>query len=184
MFPQLLEFDIKRKFFYREIKKIEGRSRMHHDDVVVRIRRSHLFSDAYRELFRLRPADWKSRFYIIFEGEEGQDAGGLLREFYSVITREIFNPNYALFITTPGDNVTYMINKSSFVNSEHLYYFKFAGHIVAKAIYDQKQLDCYFSRAFYKQILNLPVNYQDIESFDVEYYKVCPLNLDNIICLL
>jgi E3 ubiquitin-protein ligase HUWE1 len=163
---------------------------MHHDDVVVRLRRSHLFSDAYRELFRLRPADWRSRFYIIFEGEEGQDAGisyhilgsihkikllclgGLLREFFSVITREIFNPNYALFITTPGDGVTYMINKASFVNSEHLLYFKFAGHIIAKAIYDQKQLDCYFARFFYRQILDLQVNYTDIESFDVEYYKV------------
>lgn len=70
MFPKLLDFDIKRKYFYREIKKIEGRSRMHPDDVVVRIRRSHLFSDAYRELFRLRPNDWKSRFYIIFEGKK------------------------------------------------------------------------------------------------------------------
>lgn len=59
-----------------------------------------------------------------FPGEEGQDAGGLLREWYSVITREVFNPNYALFITAPGDRVTYMINKSSYINPEHLDYFK------------------------------------------------------------
>ncbi|KAI6176033.1 E3 ubiquitin-protein ligase HUWE1 [Aphelenchoides bicaudatus] len=175
-FPTLLEFDVKRKYFYREIKKLEGRSRLH-DDVVVRIRRSHLFSDAYRELFRLRPADWKQRFYIVFEGEEGQDAGGLLREFFSVITREIFNPNYALFSTIDG--VTYAINLSSFVNPEHLLYFKFAGHIIAKAIYDQKQLDCYFTRALYKQILNLPVSYNDLESFDNEYYKNLMFLLEN-----
>ena len=37
------------------------------------------------------------RFYIVFEGEEGQDAGGLLREWYVIISREIFNPMYALF---------------------------------------------------------------------------------------
>jgi len=47
-----------------------------------------------------------------------------LREWYQVITREIFNPNYALFINAPGDRVTYMINKSSYVNPEHLDYFK------------------------------------------------------------
>lgn len=50
--------------------------------------------------------------------------GGLLREWYQVITREIFNPNYALFINAPGDRVTYMINKSSNVNPEHLEYFQ------------------------------------------------------------
>lgn len=90
----------------------------------MRIRRSHLFSDSFRELFRLRGPEWKARFYIIFEGEEGQDAGGLLREWFSIITREIFNPNYALFITSPGDRVTYMINKTSYINPEHLEYFK------------------------------------------------------------
>lgn len=95
-----------------------------HEDVAVRIRRAHLFSDSFRELYRLRNSDWKARFYIIFEGEEGQDAGGLLREWYSIITREVFNPNYALFITAPGDRVTYMINKSSNINPEHLDYFK------------------------------------------------------------
>ena len=35
-------------------------------------------------------------------GEEGQDAGGLLREWYVIISREIFNPNYALFKSSPG----------------------------------------------------------------------------------
>ncbi|KAF1650300.1 UNVERIFIED_CONTAM: E3 ubiquitin-protein ligase HUWE1, partial [Eudyptes robustus] len=75
----------------------------------------------------------------------------------SIITREVFNPNYALFITAPGDGVTYMVNRLSYVNPEHLEYFKFVGRIIAKAIYDNKQLDCYFTRAFYKHILNLPI---------------------------
>lgn len=94
------------------------------DSIGIRVRRSHLFSDSFRELFRLRGPEWKSRFYVVFEGEEGQDAGGLLREWFSIITREIFNPNYALFLTAPGDRVTYMINKSSHINPEHLDYFK------------------------------------------------------------
>lgn len=68
---------------------------------------------------------------FVLVGEEGQDAGGLLREWFSVITREIFNPNYALFITAPGDMVTYMINKTSYINPEHLDYFKVcAKHIM------------------------------------------------------
>ena len=67
-------------------------------------------------------------------GEEGQDAGGLLREWYVIISREIFNPMYALFCTSPGDRVTYMINASSHCNSNHLSYFKFVGRVIGKSI--------------------------------------------------
>lgn len=35
---------------------------------------------------------------VQFIGEEGMDAGGLTREWYSLLSREMFNPNYALFI--------------------------------------------------------------------------------------
>ncbi|TMS38017.1 hypothetical protein L596_004833 [Steinernema carpocapsae] len=181
LFPKLLDFDVKRKFFRKEIHRRErdDRSFIRRDDVGIRIRRSHLFSDSFRELFRLRSNDWKSRFYVVFEGEEGQDAGGLLREWFSVITREIFNPNYALFSAAPGDRATYMINKASYINPEHLDYFKFVGKIIAKAIYENKLLDCYFTRAFYKHILNLPVRYQDIESEDPSYYKSLEYLLTN-----
>uniref|UniRef100_A0A158P6V3 HECT-type E3 ubiquitin transferase n=1 Tax=Angiostrongylus cantonensis TaxID=6313 RepID=A0A158P6V3_ANGCA len=178
-FPKLLDFDVKRKYFRKELGKMDGERGFRRADVQVQVRRSQIFSDSFRELYRLRPSEWKHRFYIIFQGEEGQDAGGLLREWFSVITREIFNPNYALFITAPGDMVTYMINKASYINPEHLDYFKFVGRLIAKAIYDNKLLDCYFTRAFYKHILNLPVRYQDLESEDPAFYKSLEFLLNN-----
>ena len=91
--------------------------------------------------------------YIVFEGEEGQDAGGLLREWYMIISREMFNPMYALFRTSPGDRVTYTLNPPSHCNPNHLSYFKFVGRVVAKAVYDNRLLECYFTRRFYKHIL-------------------------------
>lgn len=96
---------------------------------------------------------------VTSSGEEGQDAGGLLREWYLIISREIFNPNYALFLTSPGDRVTYTINPASHCNSNHLSYFKFVGRIIAKAIYDNKLLECYFTRSFYKHVLGLAVRW-------------------------
>lgn len=98
--------------------------------------------------------------YIVFEGEEGQDAGGLLREWYMIISREMFNPMYALFRTSPGDRVTYTINPSSHCNPNHLSYFKFVGRVVAKAVYDNRLLECYFTRSFYKHILGKSVRYK------------------------
>ena len=93
----------------------------------------------------------------LYIGEEGQDAGGLIREWYLIMSREIFNPNYALFMTSPGDRVTYTINPLSYCNSNHLSYFKFVGRFLAKAIYDNKLLECYFTRSFYKHILGKAV---------------------------
>ena len=71
------------------------------------VRRDAVFEESFRELHRRSPEEWKNRFHIVFDGEEGQDAGGLLREWYVIISREIFNPNYALFKSSPGDQVTY-----------------------------------------------------------------------------
>lgn len=102
---------------------------------------------------------FSSQLCFAYTGEEGQDAGGLLREWYVIMSREIFNPNYALFMTTPQDRVTYTINPLSYCNSEHLSYFKFVGRIIGKAIYDNKLLECYFTRSFYKHITGQPVRY-------------------------
>jgi len=95
----------------------------------------------------------------------------LLREWYMIISREIFNPMYALFTVSPGDRVTYMINPSSHCNPNHLCYFKFVGRVIAKAIYDNKLLECYFTRAFYKHILGIQVKYTDMESEDYAFYQ-------------
>ncbi|XP_076049070.1 HECT, UBA and WWE domain containing E3 ubiquitin protein ligase 1 isoform X2 [Oratosquilla oratoria] len=166
---RLLDFDIKRKYFRTELERADDG--MRREDLAVHVRREHVFEDSFRELHRRSPDEWKNRFYIVFEGEEGQDAGGLLREWYMIISREIFNPNYALFCTSPGDRVTYMINPASHCNSNHLSYFKFVGRVIAKAIYDNKLLECYFTRSFYKHILGKMVRVQDMESEDYSFYQ-------------
>ncbi|XP_003380634.1 putative HECT-domain protein [Trichinella spiralis] len=100
-YTRILDFDIKRRYFRLELERVDQTFRA--DDTPVRVKRDRIFQDSFRELFRLRPSEWKSRFYILFDGEEGQDAGGLLREWFSVITREIFDPNYALFMTASAN---------------------------------------------------------------------------------
>ena len=141
------------------------------DDMVIHIRRENVFEDSFRELHRRRPEEMKNRMYVVFEGEDGQDAGGLLREWFIIMSREMFNPNYALFRTSPGDRVTYIPNSMSHCNTNHLSYFKFIGRIIAKAIYDNKLLECYFSRSFYKHILGKSVHYTDLEAEDYSFYQ-------------
>lgn len=97
----ILDFDVKRRYFRQELDKLKDTIRG--DDLAVHVRRTNVFDDSFRELNRRSIDDWKHRFYIVFEGEEGQDAGGLLREWYMIISQEVFNPGYALFMINPGD---------------------------------------------------------------------------------
>ncbi|XP_033745348.1 E3 ubiquitin-protein ligase HUWE1-like isoform X3 [Pecten maximus] len=174
---RILDFDVKRRYFRQELERLDEGLRR--EDLAVHVRREHVFEDSFRELFRRTVDEWKHRFYIVFEGEEGQDAGGLLREWYIIIAREIFNPMYALFSTSPGDRVTYTINPSSHCNSNHLSYYKFVGRIIAKAIYDNKLLECYFTRSFYKHIIGQAVKYTDMESEDYAFYQGLVFLLEN-----
>ena len=43
--------------------------------------------------------------------------------------------------------------------------------LAAKAIYDNKLLECYFTRSFYKHILGKMVRVVDMESEDYSFYQ-------------
>ncbi|KAK9762549.1 E3 ubiquitin-protein ligase tom1 [Basidiobolus ranarum] len=91
----------------------------------------------------------------------------------------MFNPDYALFKSSAVDKVTYQPNRASWVNPDHLLYFKFVGRVIGKAIYDGRLLDCYFTRSFYKHILGKDVDYKDVEALDPEYFKSLVWMLEN-----
>nr|XP_006822183.1 PREDICTED: E3 ubiquitin-protein ligase HUWE1-like [Saccoglossus kowalevskii] len=168
-YTRVLDFDVKRRYFRQELERMDDG--MRREDLAIHLKRDNIFEDSFRELHRRSADEWKNRFYVVFEGEEGQDAGGLLREWYLIISKEIFNPMYALFMISPGDRVTYIPNPSSHCNPNHLSYFKFVGRVIAKAAFDNKLLECYFSRSFYKHILGKPVKYIDMESEDYAFYQ-------------
>ncbi|KAI9511320.1 HECT-domain-containing protein [Russula earlei] len=93
----------------------------------IKVRRNHIFEDSYAEIMRQTPNDLKKRLMIKFEGEDGLDYGGLAREFFFLLSHEMFNPFYCLFEYSAHDNYTLQINPASGVNPEHLNYFKFIG---------------------------------------------------------
>jgi len=91
----------------------------------------------------------------------------------------MFNPDYALFQPCAADRLTYQPNQASWVNQEHLSFFKFVGRIIGKAIFDGRLLDAYFARSLYRQMLGKPVDYRDVEWVDPEYYKSLVWILEN-----
>lgn len=177
--PKILEFDNKRAFFSEALHKAST-SRERFPPLQLSIRRDHIFEDTYHQLQDHTGDEIRyGKLKVYFQDEEGVDEGGVSREWFSALAGQMFDPNYALFITSAADRLTYQPNRASGVNPEHLSYFKFVGRVIGKAIHDGRVLDAYFTRSFYKLILGRPVDCKDLETVDPEYYKSLVWMLDN-----
>ncbi|XP_055844660.1 E3 ubiquitin-protein ligase Nedd-4 isoform X3 [Episyrphus balteatus] len=139
----------------------------------IRIRRTSILEDSYRIINSVNKTDLlKTKLWVEFEGETGLDYGGLAREWFYLLSKEMFNPYYGLFEYSAMDNYTLQINPfSGLCNEEHLNYFKFIGRIAGMAVYHGKLLDAFFIRPFYKMMLQKPIDLKDMESVDTEYYN-------------
>lgn len=174
--PRVLEFDNKRNYFDRQLHD----ATLEPQKMSFTVRREQVFLDSYRSLFFKSSDEFKkAQLEITFKGELGVDAGGVTREWYQVLSRQMFNPDYALFTPVASDENTYHPNRTSHVNPEHLSFFKFIGRIIGKSIYDGCLLDCHFTRAVYKNILDRPVSLKDMETLDLDYFKSLMWMLEN-----
>jgi E3 ubiquitin-protein ligase HUWE1 len=179
--PKVLEFDNKRNYFARSLHPPRMlQPRQNYPTLQLSVRRSDVFLDSFKSLYYKSGDEVKyGKLSIRFHGEEGVDAGGVSREWFQVLSRQMFDPNYALFIPVSSDRTTFHPNHLSWVNGEHLMFFKFIGRIIGKALYENRVLDCHFSRAVYKRILSKSVSVKDMESLDPEYYKSLVWMLEN-----
>ncbi|MCI4387007.1 hypothetical protein PGIGA_G00069270 [Pangasianodon gigas] len=175
--PYSREFKQKYDYFRKKLKKpadIPNRFEM-------KLHRGSIFEESYRRIMSLkRPDVLKSRLWIEFESEKGLDYGGVAREWFFLISKEMFNPYYGLFEYSATDNYTLQINPNSgLCNEDHLSYFKFIGRVAGMAVYHGKLLDGFFIRPFYKMMLGKPITLNDMESVDSEYYNSLKWILEN-----
>ncbi|KAK9308352.1 hypothetical protein QLX08_001765 [Tetragonisca angustula] len=139
----------------------------------IKVGRNNILEDSYRIISSVNRVEiLKTKLWVEFEGEVGLDYGGLAREWFFLLSKEMFNPYYGLFEYSATDNYTLQINPFSGVcNEEHLNYFKFIGRIAGMAVYHGKLLDAFFIRPFYKMMLSKSIDLKDMESVDSEYYN-------------
>ena len=68
---------------------------------------------------------------------------------------------YCLFEYANKNNYSLQINPASYVNPDHLHYFKFIGRIAGMAVYHGKLLDGFFIRPFYKMMLGKQITLKE-----------------------
>ncbi|EJD02952.1 uncharacterized protein FOMMEDRAFT_107991 [Fomitiporia mediterranea MF3/22] len=177
--PRVLDFDNKRNYFNQQLHK-RPYPREHYPSLQVNVRRSRVFEDSFHA-FQHKTGDQikYGKLSVRFYAEEGVDAGGVTREWFQILARQMFNPNYALFEPCAADRQTYQPNRASEINPDHLSYFKFVGRVIGKAIYDGRLMDAHFARSLYRMLLGKRVDYRDVEWVDPDYYKSLCWILEN-----
>eukprot|EP00924_Labyrinthula_sp_SR-Ha-C_P001661 augustus_masked-scaffold_18-processed-gene-5.6-mRNA-1 protein AED:0.45 eAED:0.45 QI:0/-1/0/1/-1/1/1/0/4073 len=180
-YKTLIDFENKRLYFKNRLRQLRSTKRT---TLRLRVRRSHVFEDSFIALGSKKKKELLGKVTIQFENEEGIDAGGVTREFYQILCRQMFKPDYGFFKASSDGTSFQPDSRSAVLYPDHIRYFRFIGRVVSKALFDGVLLDAHFTRSFYKHILGLPIDYRDIQSIDPQYYKsLCDLltmNLDDL----
>ncbi|KAJ5077046.1 e3 ubiquitin-protein ligase hectd2-related [Anaeramoeba ignava] len=126
---------------------------------MLRVRREHVVEDAFNIISATPSHDLKKQLRVKFEEEAGVDAGGVKKEFFQIIVRELFDPKYGMF-TYDEETHFYWFNRDSLeTNSE----FFLIGAILGLAIYNQVILDVHFPPVVYKKLLDKKPTLEDLK---------------------
>jgi E3 ubiquitin-protein ligase HUWE1 len=94
--PRVLDFDNKRNWFFQRLKS--KRDRTSSGMVSLNVRRKHVFEDSFKALQARTDEEIKyGKLNVKFQHEDGIDAGGVTREWYSILAQQIFDPNFGMF---------------------------------------------------------------------------------------
>lgn len=148
----------------------------------ITVRRTHILEDSLNKLSN-QGKNLKKPLKIAFLGEAGVDAGGVRKEFFGLLTKELFNPQYAMF-SIKNERWHWFNNLSL----ECKINFELIGTLIGLAIYNSVLLDLNLPKVVYKKLVGEEVSLADIEEFDPQLFttltniakaeKVADMHLD------
>ncbi|XP_077057317.1 putative E3 ubiquitin-protein ligase HECTD2 isoform X2 [Siphateles boraxobius] len=125
----------------------------------IRVRRLQLVSDSLDELSRKR-ADLKKKLKVTFVGEAGLDMGGLTKEWFLLLIRQIFHPDYGMFTYVKESQCHWFRSWKCDNYSE----FRLVGALMGLAVYNSITLDIRFPPCVYKKLLTPPIVPCDLDT--------------------
>ncbi|UJR23464.1 hypothetical protein I4U23_026466 [Adineta vaga] len=135
------------------------------------VRRNHLIEDALIALEYQgieQPAELKKQLFVEFEGEQGHDEGGLSKEFFQLITEQIFSPEYGMFMADP-ETRSLWFNPSAPEDLEREY--TLIGMLLGLAIYNSIILDIKFPPVLYRKLMGKIGTFEDLETSHPTIYQ-------------
>jgi len=184
-FPFLLSANTKRRFLKVEDLAIQNdafitglRQGDTQPYLSLEVSRDQLLEDTVHELLHFFVDDLKKPLKVAFKGEEGVDAGGVSKEFFQLLSAELFNPDFGLFKElgktrnlwfNPTGTAKFGIEGLSPIDE-----YRVVGTVIGLAIYNDTLLDVSFPFAMYQILLNVfpeELTIEDFERFDPDTAK-------------
>ena len=111
--------------------------------------------------------NWK----IHYKGEDGIDAGGLLRDFFSNIFEILEGEQLKLFVPGENNDISYILNPFLMQNEKNFEYCRLIGLLLAKAIIQNVTINICFNKLMYKMILCEKMEFDDLIFIDSQLYN-------------
>lgn len=137
------------------------------------VRRHSLLQDSVDAVMSLGRDDMRKHWRVEFLGEPAIDAGGVTREWFQLVSEQLFDPDFGLWLSSVNNQMCLTINPASDIScpDDHLIYFRFLGRIMGRALFDRQLIKGHMVRHFYKHLLGWPITFEDLEAQDEEYYN-------------
>ncbi len=177
----------KRIWFYLRVDKDRraagrGNDIFSAEPIIIVVERENFLRDSFEQFRTTTDLDLRREVKIHFLNEVSQDAGGLIREWFSIVTEDLFDPRFGLFKRAGTSDLSYVFNEySDQFLPNHLDYLFFCGQIVAKALYEAIPIKAYLSKAIVKQLLGLPLVPDDLKYVDLEIWNSMEFLRENAI---
>ncbi|XP_052894618.1 probable E3 ubiquitin-protein ligase HERC4 [Anopheles moucheti] len=128
--------------------------------IALNVTRENIVQDTIRELSHYAASDLKKPIKIKFCGEEAEDAGGVRKEFFMLLLRDILDPKYGMFKSF-DDSRTIWFTEDYFDNDDSM--FALIGILCGLAIYNFTIIALPFPLALYKKLLDEEVDMKDLQ---------------------
>ncbi|KAH0705181.1 hypothetical protein KY289_010257 [Solanum tuberosum] len=167
---EVTNFKVRRHFTMRMLE--EARSGNKEESYEMLIDRSDLLEASFEYIVDQDPALLRGDLLMQFKHEEAIGSG-VLREWFFLVCRELFNPHKALFVACPNDRRRFFPNSASKVDPLHLEYFTFCGRMIALALMHKIQIGVVFDRVFFLQLAGEDISLEAIRDADPTLYSSC-----------
>lgn len=155
--------------------------------IKLKVRRTSVLQDSMDAIESIEAPDMRKIFRFEFLGEPALDAGGVAREFFGIVSEQLFNPDFGLFLYSSVNQMCMQINPNSGIANEfHLRYFHMAGRILGKALMDGQITPVHLVQPLYKHLMGWPVTLRDIEHLDDQVFRnlIGLVDQDDVSCLM
>lgn len=133
----------------------------------ITVRRSDLVRDTVGQLM-LRASgpegSLKKPLRVKFHGEDGIDAGGVKKEFFQLVVKALFSPEFGMFRVVESQGWCYWFAASAFLDCDREY--ELLGMVLGLAIYNGVILDIRFPLVVYKKLQGAEVGLGDLADID------------------